>query len=178
MEVEMLGREAVDVVQCHEFGEERIPPCRKVHAEPEIVLGFGVQTPVQRPDDHVEHPAHPLVVEDFRACARTPGAQRVGPRDRPGRGRRPGRARLTRQKRSPAKLLELARGEDAAHRAAHQKPIPAGTLRARLGIGAAQARRLVKAVRSEFQAGAEGSQQLAAIPRGACLADVPNPAKR
>jgi hypothetical protein len=73
--------------------------------------------------------------------------------------------RLTRQKRSPAKLLELARGEDAAHRAAHQKPIPAGTLRARLGIGAAQARRLVKAVRSEFQAGAEGSQQLAAIPR-------------
>jgi hypothetical protein len=74
-------------------------------------------------------------------------------------------ARLTRQKRSPEKLLELARGEDAAHRAAHQKPISADTLRVRLGIGAAQARQLVKAVRSEFQARAEGRQQLASVPR-------------
>ncbi|MGW5721482.1 hypothetical protein ACWEVP_35275 [Amycolatopsis sp. NPDC003865] len=73
--------------------------------------------------------------------------------------------RLTRQKRSPEKLLELARGEDAAHRAAHQKPISAETLRGRLGIGAAQARRLVKAVRSEFQAGAAGGQQQAGVSR-------------
>ncbi|HEY8455378.1 MAG TPA: hypothetical protein VIL34_07275 [Actinopolymorphaceae bacterium] len=60
--------------------------------------------------------------------------------------------RLTRQKRSPEVLLEQARREDVAHRAAHQKPISADTLRVRLGVGAAQARRLVKVVRAEFQA--------------------------
>ncbi|SMC72107.1 hypothetical protein [Lentzea albidocapillata] len=54
--------------------------------------------------------------------------------------------------RSPKKLLEQARHEDAAHRAAHHKPISADTLRVRLGIGAASARRLVKIVRAEFQA--------------------------
>jgi hypothetical protein len=48
-------------------------------------------------------------------------------------------------------LLDQARREDAAHRAAHQKPISADTLRVRLGIGATQARRLVKIVRAEFQ---------------------------
>lgn len=48
-------------------------------------------------------------------------------------------------------LLELARQEDAAHRATHQKPISADTLRVRLGIGATPARRLVKIVRSEFE---------------------------
>ncbi|WP_244223474.1 hypothetical protein [Amycolatopsis circi] len=53
--------------------------------------------------------------------------------------------------RSMDALLIEARREDAAHRAVHQKPISADTLRARLGIGAARARRLVKAVRSEFE---------------------------
>jgi len=69
-----------------------------------------------------------------------------------------------RRKRSQEKLLELAREEDTTHRAAHQKPISADTLRVRLGIGAAQARQLVKTVRSEFQARAEGGRQLASIP--------------
>jgi hypothetical protein len=43
----------------------------------------------------------------------------------------------------------LVAGEDAAHRVAHQRPISAETLRVRLGIGAARARRLVQAVRAE-----------------------------
>ncbi|MGW5051406.1 hypothetical protein [Actinokineospora sp. NPDC004072] len=77
------------------------------------------------------------------------------------------RPRLTRQKRSPEVLLQLAREADAAHRAAHQKPISADTLRVRLGVGAAQARRLVKAVRSEFQARTEGDQQLSSVSRDA-----------
>lgn len=55
-------------------------------------------------------------------------------------------------RRSPELLLAQARQEDAAHRTAHQKPISADTLRVRLGVGAAQARRLVKIVRSEFEA--------------------------
>ena len=54
--------------------------------------------------------------------------------------------------RSQEMLLARARQEDAAHRAIHQKPISAETLRARLCVGATQARRLVKIVRSEFQA--------------------------
>jgi hypothetical protein len=49
-------------------------------------------------------------------------------------------------------LLEQARQEDVAHRAAHQKPISADTLRIRMGIGATRARRLVKIIRAEFQA--------------------------
>jgi hypothetical protein len=54
-------------------------------------------------------------------------------------------------------LLEQARREDAVHRAVHQKPISADTLRVRLRIGATSARRLVKIVRAEFQAnGARG----------------------
>jgi hypothetical protein len=48
-------------------------------------------------------------------------------------------------------LLAQARREDAAHRATRQKPISADTLRVRLGVGAARARRLVKIVRSEFE---------------------------
>ncbi|AXB45229.1 hypothetical protein [Amycolatopsis albispora] len=55
-------------------------------------------------------------------------------------------------KRSPEALLVQARQEDAAHRTAHQRPISADTLRVRLGIGAAQARRLVKIIRAEFDA--------------------------
>lgn len=47
-------------------------------------------------------------------------------------------------------LLAQTRREDAAHRADHQKPISADTLRVRLGIGATRARQLVKIVRSEF----------------------------
>ncbi|PXY21356.1 MULTISPECIES: hypothetical protein [Pseudonocardiaceae] len=82
----------------------------------------------------------------------------VADRDGPG---------LTRQKRSPEKLLSLAREADAAHRAAHQKPISADTLRVQLGIGATQARRLVKAVRSEFQARIEGDQRLSSVPQDA-----------
>lgn len=46
--------------------------------------------------------------------------------------------------------LDKARAEDAAHRAAHQKPISAENLRTRLRIGAAPARQLVKIVRDEF----------------------------
>jgi hypothetical protein len=52
----------------------------------------------------------------------------------------------------PSDLLERARQEDAAHRALHQRPISADTLRRRLGIGAKRARRLVALVRSETQA--------------------------
>jgi hypothetical protein len=52
----------------------------------------------------------------------------------------------------PAGLLQQARYEDTAHRAAHQKPISADALRVRLGIGATPARQLVKIVRAEFQA--------------------------
>lgn len=48
-------------------------------------------------------------------------------------------------------LLTRARKEDAVHRAVHQTPISADTLRVRLGVGAARARRLVKIVRSEFE---------------------------
>jgi hypothetical protein len=53
--------------------------------------------------------------------------------------------------RSAMALLAQARREDAAHRAAHQKPISADTLRVRLRVGAARARQLVKIVRSEFE---------------------------
>lgn len=53
--------------------------------------------------------------------------------------------------RTPEALLARARREDAAHRAAHQKPISADTLRVRLGVGATRARQLVKIVRSEFE---------------------------
>ena len=53
--------------------------------------------------------------------------------------------------RSPVALVAQARREDAAHRAAHQKPISADTLRVRLGVGATRARQLVKIVRSEFE---------------------------
>lgn len=58
----------------------------------------------------------------------------------------------------PHALLERARHEDAAHRTAHQKPISADTLRARLGIGAERARRLVSIVRSEAKAPVSGNQ--------------------
>lgn len=59
-------------------------------------------------------------------------------------------------KRVPEVLLDQARQEDAAHRVAHQKPISADTLRIRLGIGATQARCLVKIIRAEFQARTSG----------------------
>ena len=75
--------------------------------------------------------------------------------------------RLTGQKRSSEDLLQLAREADAAHRAVHQKPISADTLRVRLGIGATPARRLVNAVRSEFQARIGGDQRLSSVPRDA-----------
>ena len=75
--------------------------------------------------------------------------------------------RLSRQKCSPEKLLELAQEADAAHRAAHQNPISADTLRVQLGIGATQDRRLVKSVRSEFQARIEGDQRLSSVPQDA-----------
>ncbi|MEU3626001.1 hypothetical protein AB0E54_26830 [Amycolatopsis coloradensis] len=78
-------------------------------------------------------------------------------RDEPAGRSRP---HLPRKKRSSETLLGLAREADAAHRAVHQKPISADTLRVQLGIGATQARRLVKVVRSEFQTRTEGGQQL------------------
>lgn len=59
-------------------------------------------------------------------------------------------------RRSLDELLEQARREDAAHRAAHQKPIPADTLRLRLGVGAKRARQLVQVVRAEYQARTSG----------------------
>ena len=52
--------------------------------------------------------------------------------------------------RTAGALIAQARREDAAHRAAHQKPISADALRVRLGVGAARARWLVKLVRSEY----------------------------
>jgi hypothetical protein len=52
--------------------------------------------------------------------------------------------------RIPDDLLAKARQEDTAHRAAHQKPISADTLRTRLGVGTARARQLTKIVRAEF----------------------------
>jgi hypothetical protein len=51
----------------------------------------------------------------------------------------------------PNDLLERARQEDAAHRAVHQWPISADSLRRRLGIGTKRSRRLVALVRSEAQ---------------------------
>lgn len=49
-------------------------------------------------------------------------------------------------------LLDRAREEDADHRAEHQRPISADTLRKRLQIGATRSRQLVALVRSEAQA--------------------------
>ncbi|USX56464.1 hypothetical protein [Lentzea sp. HUAS12] len=63
----------------------------------------------------------------------------------------PMEARAGSRGRSPEQLLEQARQEDAAHRAALQKPISADVLRARLAIGSSTARRLVKIVRSEVE---------------------------
>jgi len=54
-------------------------------------------------------------------------------------------------RRTTETLLARARREDAAHRAAHQRPISAETLRVRLGVGATCARNLTKIVRSEFE---------------------------
>ncbi|SDM82599.1 hypothetical protein [Allokutzneria albata] len=68
------------------------------------------------------------------------------------------RARRAARKRSPEELLQRARQEDATHRAAHQRPIAAATLRARLNIGATQARELVQTVRSEFSAQVRSEQ--------------------
>jgi hypothetical protein len=51
----------------------------------------------------------------------------------------------------PEELLDRARREDAAHRAAHQRPISADMLRRRLAIGAERSRRPVALVRSEAQ---------------------------
>lgn len=96
-----------------------------------------------------------------------PGASPVGRETNRGETGGQDGPHLTRQKRSPEKLLESAREADAAHRAAHQKPISADALRVRLGIGATQARRLVKAVRFEFQARVEGDQRLNSVPRDA-----------
>ena len=52
----------------------------------------------------------------------------------------------------PEDLLARARQEDTAHRATHQKPISADTLRRRLRIGATRSRQLVAVVRSEAHA--------------------------
>ena len=61
------------------------------------------------------------------------------------------RRRVGSRGRSSEQLLNEARQEDAAHRAELQKPISAEVLRARLAIGSAAARQLVKIVRAEAQ---------------------------
>lgn len=69
------------------------------------------------------------------------------------------RIRTSREVRSagiPNDLVDRARQEDAKHRAVHQRPISADTLRTRLGIGAKRARRLVALVRAEAQMHASG----------------------
>ncbi|PWK89553.1 hypothetical protein C8D88_102827 [Lentzea atacamensis] len=70
------------------------------------------------------------------------------------------------RKPSQEMLLEKARQEDAAHRARHQRPISAETLRVRLGIGAAPARQLVKIVRMEFERQVKGEVVAGEIPSG------------
>ncbi|GLZ30915.1 hypothetical protein Lesp02_31040 [Lentzea sp. NBRC 105346] len=62
------------------------------------------------------------------------------------------------ERRTPEALLAQARREDAAHRAVHQKPISADSLRVRLGVGATRARQLVKIVRAEFEEQVAGHQ--------------------
>ncbi|ONI93062.1 hypothetical protein ALI22I_00370 [Saccharothrix sp. ALI-22-I] len=69
-------------------------------------------------------------------------------------------------------LLEQAPQEDAAHRTAHQKPISADTLRVRPGIGATQARRLVKIVRAEFEMNGATDERGKRHTRGAQNADA------
>jgi hypothetical protein len=69
-------------------------------------------------------------------------------------------------------LLEQARQEDAAHRTADQKPISADSLRVRLGIGATQARRLVKIVRAEFEMNGATDERDKRHTRGAQNADA------
>jgi hypothetical protein len=73
--------------------------------------------------------------------------------------------RQTSDKRTSEALLAQTRREDAAHRAAHQKPISAEALRVRLGVGAVRARQLVKVVRAEFEEGPLPSNSL--VTRGA-----------
>jgi hypothetical protein len=65
--------------------------------------------------------------------------------------RMPRDRRKASQWRSPELFLDRVSREDAAHRVEHQRPISAETLRMRLGIGAARARRLVQSVRAEYQ---------------------------
>ena len=96
---------------------------------------------------HDSEPAVPTYVNDS------------GERPRVEEGAKTQRNRSTRRTRStqlPQWLIERARQEDAAHRAAHEKPISAETLRARLNIGANRSRRLVEIVRSEVRAKASG----------------------
>lgn len=52
----------------------------------------------------------------------------------------------------PEELVERARQVDAAHRAVHQRPISAETLRKQLRIGAGRSRSLVALVRAEARA--------------------------
>lgn len=72
-------------------------------------------------------------------------------------------------------LLARARQEDVAHRAAHQKPISAETLRTRLGIGSGPARQLVKIVRAELQARGTSDSNIDGLNqlRGAVPPQVP-----
>ena len=60
-------------------------------------------------------------------------------------------ARPTEDDHRPLLPEELLERDDAAHRAAHQRPISADMLRRRLAIGAERSRRLVALVRSEAQ---------------------------
>jgi len=102
-------------------------------------IGATSPTPVAR---DVERP-EPAVDTDSDTSA--PETQVHPDEDVPQQGREQAVVRRTLEA-----LLAQARREDAAHRAAHQKPTSADTLRARLGIGAARARQLVKIIWSEF----------------------------
>ncbi|MEU0515463.1 hypothetical protein [Amycolatopsis sp. NPDC006125] len=101
--------------------------------------------PVRAEQPDVHAPERPEVSSERRAVDRDEVSVRQSSRSTP-------------RKRSLEELLQQARREDAAHRAAHQRPISADTLRARLSIGAKQARSLVKVVRSEVQLRTQSEQ--------------------
>lgn len=108
---------------------------------PGLLQAIGAtSTPVAREAERPE----PAV--DANSDDDVPETQAQLDEDVPQQGREQAVARRT-----PEALLDQARREDAAHRAAHQKPISADTLRVRLGIGATRARRLVKAIREEYE---------------------------
>lgn len=95
---------------------------------------------------------------------------RISPTTKDDHEERPAAQRLLSQYRShtfAGELLARARQEDADHRAAHQRPISADTLRKRLRIGAKRSRQLVALVRSEVmsKAGTDHVSNVASTTR-------------